>query len=237
MLPGVGEVAVHVLADDGLLVCAGHVVPLDACNRGVRGGRRRGRGRLLASPHTLMSESFIENQTPEYVGVICHHDTRTSHRLRSSCWGRPCRTPCLRGAESPPCCLAEAPPGRPCVTSRGRSGWSWWAAWRTGWRTRTSRWCSWGRDRVGHSRLRKHSFFLKIILFKVYRNRTVFRMSRSRGHCRPWIPWSSHILAECLSTPGPYIFFCSNFLRWTNSSGLSGAGSQNQASWSSNSGS
>ena len=30
MLPGVGEVAVHVLADDGLLVVTGHVVPLDA---------------------------------------------------------------------------------------------------------------------------------------------------------------------------------------------------------------
>jgi len=29
-LSGVGDVALHVLADDGLLVLAGHVVPLDA---------------------------------------------------------------------------------------------------------------------------------------------------------------------------------------------------------------
>jgi len=32
MLPGVGDVTLHILADDGLLVGAGHVVPLDTCN-------------------------------------------------------------------------------------------------------------------------------------------------------------------------------------------------------------
>ena len=41
MLPGVGDVTLHILADDGLLVGAGHVVPLDTCNRRrAEGGRR-----------------------------------------------------------------------------------------------------------------------------------------------------------------------------------------------------
>ena len=30
LLPGVGQVSVHILADDGLLVGAGHIVPLDS---------------------------------------------------------------------------------------------------------------------------------------------------------------------------------------------------------------
>ena len=33
MLPGVSQVTINVLADDGLLVGAGDVVPLDACKR------------------------------------------------------------------------------------------------------------------------------------------------------------------------------------------------------------
>ena len=43
MLPGVSQVTIHVLADDGLLVGTGHVVPLDACKREMVGSRVRRR--------------------------------------------------------------------------------------------------------------------------------------------------------------------------------------------------
>jgi len=33
VLPGVGQMTVNILADDWLLMSAGNVVPLDACNR------------------------------------------------------------------------------------------------------------------------------------------------------------------------------------------------------------
>ena len=48
MLPGVSQVTIHILADDGLLVGTGNVVPLDACKREMVGSRVRRGGRGLA---------------------------------------------------------------------------------------------------------------------------------------------------------------------------------------------
>ena len=41
VLPGVGQMTINILADDWLLMSAGHIVPLDSCNREehYRGGR------------------------------------------------------------------------------------------------------------------------------------------------------------------------------------------------------